>query len=110
VQTTANLGLTIDQLGPWFATLRWRYFGPRPLVEDNSLRSASSALTNLRLGYRIDRRTQFFLDVYNLFDREVNDVEYWYASQLPNESAPVFDRHLHPAEPRTARLTVSHRF
>ena len=26
------------------------------------------------------------------------------------EAAPVFDRHIHPTEPRTFRLTLSHRF
>ncbi len=110
VQTTANVGLTIDQLGPWFGALRWRYFGPRPLVEDNTVRSASSSLTNLRVGYRLSPRTQVSIDVFNLFDNDVNDIEYWYDSQLPNETAPVFDRHIHPAEPRTFRLTFAHRF
>ena len=110
VQTTANVGLTIDQLGPWFGALRWRYFGPRPLVEDNTVRSASSSLTNLRVGYRLSPRTQVSIDVFNLFDNDVNDIEYWYDSQLPNETAPVFDRHIHPAEPRTIRLTFAHRF
>jgi len=110
VATTANLGLTLDQLGPWFGALRFRYFGPRPLNEDNTVRSSGSALTNLRIGYRIDRRTQLALDVYNLFDKEVNDIEYWYDSQLATEASPVFDRHVHPAEPRTFRLTISHRF
>jgi len=74
------------------------------------VRSQASALTNLRLGYRIDARTQVALDVFNLFDRQVNDIEYWYDSQLRNETSPVFDRHIHPAEPRTFRLTFSHRF
>jgi outer membrane receptor protein involved in Fe transport len=74
------------------------------------VRSASSALTNLRIGYRFDRRTQLALDVYNLFDRKVNDIEYWYDSQLRNEAAPVNDRHYHPAESRSYRLTVTHRF
>jgi len=110
VQTTANVGLTIDQLGPWFGALRWRYFGPRPLVEDNSVRSASSSLTSLRVGYRLSPRTQVSIDVFNLFDNDVNDIEYWYDSQLPNETVPVFDRHIHPAEPRTFRLTFAHRF
>ena len=59
--------------------MRLRYFGPRPLIEDNAVRSAASALTNLRAGYRLDRRTQVVLDVYNLFNRRVNDIEYWYA-------------------------------
>ena len=110
VTTTANLGLTIDHLGPWFGALRLRYFGPRPLIEDNSVRSQASALTNLRLGYRFSKQTQLALDVYNLFDRKLNDIEYWYDSQLPNETAASFDRHVHPTEPRTFRLTLSHRF
>lgn len=110
VSSTANLGLTLDQLGPWFGTLRFRYFGPRHLIEDNSVRSSGSALTNLRLGYKFDKRTQVAMDVYNLFDRRVNDVEYWYESQLSNETFPQADRHIHPSEPRTLRLTISHRF
>ncbi len=110
VGTTANLGLSIDQLGPWFGALRLRYFGSRPLIEDNSVRAPGSALINLRLGYRFDRQTSLALDIYNLFDRRVNDIEYWYDSQLAGESSPIFDRHVHPGEPRSARLTISHRF
>lgn len=110
VVTTANLGMTVDQLGPWFGALRFRYFGPRPLLEDNSVRSAGSALTNLRIGYRLSRQSQLALDVYNLFDRQVNDIEYWYDSQLAGEGGPVDDRHIHPSEPRSLRLTFSYRF
>ncbi|NTV68862.1 MAG: TonB-dependent receptor [Azonexaceae bacterium] len=110
VTTTANIGLTIDHLGPWFGAVRLRYFGPRPLVEDISVRSQSSALANLRVGYKFGQRTQLALDVYNLFDRKVNDIEYWYDSQLASEVAPQSDRHIHPTEPRTFRLTLSHKF
>ncbi|MGB4062701.1 MAG: TonB-dependent receptor [Azonexus sp.] len=110
VTTTANIGLTLDHLGPWFGAVRLRYFGPRPLIEDNSVRSQSSALTNLRVGYRFNPRTQLALDVYNLFDRKANDIEYWYDSQLASEGAAVDDRHVHPTEPRSLRLTISHRF
>lgn len=121
VTTTANLGLSLDHFGPWFGALRLRYFGPRPLIEDNSVRSSASALTNLRLGYKLDRRTRVALDVYNLFDRKVNDIEYWYCSALPGEAANPAgcadgtsggydDRHVHPSEPRTFRITVSYRF
>jgi outer membrane receptor protein involved in Fe transport len=110
VTTTANLGLTLDNLGSWFGAVRLRYFGPRPLIEDNSVRSQASALTNLRIGYKFNRQTQLAFDVYNLFDRKANDIEYWYDSQLPGEAAPQFDRHVHPTEPRTVRLTMSYRF
>ena len=110
VTTTANLGVTIDHFGPWFGALRLRYFGPRPLSEDNSVRAPGVALTNLRLGYRLDAGTRVMLDIFNLFDRRANDIEYWYESQLPTESAPASDRHVHPAEPRSLRLTLSIRF
>jgi outer membrane receptor protein involved in Fe transport len=110
VTTTANIGLTLDHLGPWFGAVRLRYFGPRPLIEDNLVRSGASALTNLRIGYKFSQRTQLALDIYNLFDRKVNDIEYWYDSQLASEGAAVDDRHIHPTEPRSLRLTISHRF
>ncbi|MDQ5914264.1 MAG: hypothetical protein QG584_146, partial [Pseudomonadota bacterium] len=110
VATTANLGATVDALGPWFGALRLRYFGPRPLIEDNSVKSNSSAIANLRLGYRVDSKTALMLDVFNLFDRKISDIDYWYESQLRNEAAPVNDIHTHPAEPRTFRLTLTHRF
>jgi outer membrane receptor protein involved in Fe transport len=102
--------MTVDHIGPWFGALRFRYFGSRPLIEDNSVRSAGSLLSNLRLGYRLDKRTQLALDVYNLFDRTVNDIEYWYETQLAGEAAPLADRHIHPTEPRTFRLSIRHQF
>ncbi|MGD9648722.1 MAG: hypothetical protein AB7U73_23630, partial [Pirellulales bacterium] len=67
-------------------------------------------LTNLRIGHRLNRDIDLSLDVFNLFDRKVNDIEYFYESQLAGEAAPVSDRHFHPAEPRTVRLTLRARF
>ncbi|UCV07568.1 TonB-dependent receptor [Dechloromonas denitrificans] len=110
VTTTANLGMTVDDIGPWYGALRLRYFGPRPLIESNSVRSSASTLANLRLGYKFDRQTRLAVDVYNLFDRKVSDIEYWYDSQLPGETAPASDRHVHPTEPRSLRLTLSYLF
>jgi hypothetical protein len=46
------------------------------------------------------------VDVFNVFDRKVNDIQYYYASQLPGESALVADRHVHPGEPRSLRVTL----
>ena len=85
-------------------------FGPRPLVEDDSVRSASTALTNLRVGYKLDARTRIVADVFNLFNRKASDIDYFYASQLRGEAAPVNDIHFHPVEPRTVRMTLTHAF
>ena len=100
----------LRELGPWSASLQLRYLGPGPLIEDNSVRSSSSVLTNLRVSRKLGSNAELTLDVFNLFDREVNDIQYFYESQLPAEAAPVADRHVHPAEPRTARLSLLVRF
>ena len=110
VASTANLGITLANFGPWFGAFRLRHFGPRPLIEDNSVRSASTTIANLRWGYQFDRRTTWAFDVFNLFNRKVSDIDYWYASQLRGEVAPVDDIHTHPVEPRTLRLSLTHRF
>lgn len=110
VTTTANMGVTYEPASPWSGAVRLRYFGPRPLVEDNSVQSAASWLSNVRVSYRFNTRTRLSLDVYNLLNSKANDIEYLYASQLRGETQPVTDRHVHPVEPRTARLTLLHRF
>jgi outer membrane receptor protein involved in Fe transport len=106
IERTASFGVAFDSRGAVFGGLRARYFGPRPLIEDNSVRSASSTLVNARLGYRFGKRAEVALDVLNLLDRKVDDIEYFYESQLAGEAAPVADRHFHPAEPRTVRVTA----
>ena len=45
-------------------------------------------------------------DVHNLFDRKVNDIDYFYESRLRNEPAAVSDVHFHPAEPRSFRVAL----
>ncbi len=110
IDRVASVAATLRDLGPWSATLQMRYLGPGALVEDNSVRSYSSVLTNLRVSRQLGSNAELTLDVFNLFDREVNDIQYFYESQLPGEAAPVADRHVHPAEPRTARLSLQVRF
>jgi outer membrane receptor protein involved in Fe transport len=110
IDRVASVAASVRDLGPWSASLQLRYLGPGALIEDNSVRSLSSTLTNLRVSYRFTPKVEATLDVFNLLDRKANDVQYFYESQLPGEPAPVADRHVHPAEPRSARLTLAVRF
>jgi hypothetical protein len=110
IDRVASVAATLRDIGPWSASLQWRYLGPGPLTEDNRVRSFSSLLTNLRIGRKLGSSAEVTLDVFNLLDRRVNDIQYFYESQLLNEAAPVADRHVHAAEPRTARLSVLMRF
>lgn len=106
IRKVASLGASYDDGGPWSGGVRLRYFGPRPLIEDDSVRSKGSTLINLRASYRLDRRTRLSLDVLNALNRKVSDIDYYYASQLRGEAAPVNDIHTHPAEPRSYRLSL----
>jgi outer membrane receptor protein involved in Fe transport len=91
----------------WQGAVKLRYFGPRPLTEDNSQRSDASILFNAQVGYAVSERSRFRLDVLNLFNRAVDDITYFYTSRLPGEPAEgVADKHFHPAEPRTFRLSM----
>ncbi|MEC7119125.1 MAG: TonB-dependent receptor [Pseudomonadota bacterium] len=118
MEKTASLGLTYQPYEDWDIGLRGRYFGSRPLIEDNSKRATASTLLNAQVTYRPHPDWQARLEVFNLLDRKVNDIEYFYASCLPselstpicaanaNEREGVEDRHVHPAEPRSLRLSV----
>jgi len=110
-ETVASAGIAFDHPSGLSAALRWRYFGPRPLVEDASVRSGSTSIVNGRLGYVVTKTVHVHLDVFNLFDRKDDDIAYFYASRLPGEPAGgVDDVHFHPVERRAARLSVSAAF
>ena len=111
VNKVMSAGLTIDKLQHWSGSLQWRYIGPRPLVEDGSVRSKSTNLFNLRIGYAPSSQWKVGVDIFNLFNRRASDIDYFYVSRLPGEPAEgVADRHIHPVEKRTARLYVTARF
>ncbi len=114
IETQASAGLTAHG-DVFFASLRTRYVGPRPLTEDGSVRSRVAWRVDLRLGARIDERTTITLDALNLLDEADADVEYAYASRRFGEpSGPddggYADVHFHPAEPFALRLAVTTRF
>lgn len=107
----ASGAVTFGNETGWFGALKGRYFGPRPLIEDDSVRSLSSLIFNARAGYRFDSGIRLQLDVLNLFNAKTNQIEYYYLSRLPGEPIDgVADRHVHPAEPLAVRLTLAGRF
>ena len=107
----ASGAVTFGNETGWFGALKGRYFGPRPLIEDDSVRSLSSLIFNARAGYGFDSGMRLQLDVLNLFNAKTNQIEYYYLSRLPGEPIDgVADRHVHPAEPLAVRLTLAGRF
>jgi TonB dependent receptor/Carboxypeptidase regulatory-like domain/TonB-dependent Receptor Plug Domain len=110
-ERVAAVGLSVDRAHRLFGSVGWNYFGPRPLVENNSVRSGATSLVHAQVGYRLSRRHALVLDAFNLLDARHSDVDYFYISRLPGEpSDGVEDVHTHPALPRTLRLGVTFRF
>lgn len=111
LERAVSFGISAVNLGPWSGNLQLRYFGQRALIEDDSVRSQSTALLNGRVSYRIDEWWRVTLDGFNLLDRTASDIDYYYASRLPGEpAAGVNDIHFHPVEPRGFRLTLQAKF
>jgi outer membrane receptor protein involved in Fe transport len=126
----ASAGIRLGEKTGWFSGLRYRYFGPRPLTEDNAFVSPATGLLNGRLGYRFDNGWRVQLDGFNLLDSQSDQITYAYGSLLksdslfamcfPSAGAPtapaavcqtgVMDRVLHPVEPLAIRLTVAGQF
>ena len=109
VEGVAAAGVTWLPGDGWEGSLRVRYLGPGPLIEDNSVRAPSTTLVNA--GISKDFGTfEIGLDILNLLDAEDYDMVYFYESQLAGEAAPVEDIHFHPVHPQTAVLSLKAKY
>lgn len=109
VDRVASMAVTVRDIAHWSGSVQWRYLGSGALIEDNSVRSRASSTLNARVSRHLPwwgRNSELTLDVFNLTNRRTHDIQYFYASRLPGEAAPVADRHVHPAEPRSMRLSL----
>lgn len=117
ITTTFSGGPSVKLPGGWFADLRFRYVGPRPLVEDNSASSRATQLFELSMGYQCLRYTAG-VEIINLFNSNGHDIDYYYGSGLPTDpgfpfpagSSGVNDIHFKQLEPFQARFYLNVRF
>ena len=116
VEGVASFALAVDNVGSglgsgnWFGALQYRYFGPRPLLEDNSVRSRSTATLNGRIGYKFSPTLRVELEGFNLTTRRDSAIDYFCESRLRGEAAAVADIYFHPIESRSFRLSVTAHF
>lgn len=123
----ASAGIRFGEKTGWFSSLRYRYFGPRPLTEDGAFMSPATGLLNGQIGYTFDNGWSVKLEGLNLTDSKSDQITYAYGSFLKTDSlftacqsaSPppaavcangVMDRVLHPVEPLAVRLTVAGNF
>ena len=62
----------------------------RALEEGGIIEGYHASLNASRLGYTITPKLRVWLDVFNLFDKQADDISYFYVSRLPGEPAPAW--------------------
>lgn len=110
IESVVSAGATYRADWGFFGSVRLRYFGPRPLIEDNSVRSPETILVNAQMGYQFNRTWTVTVEVLNLLNRKDHDISYFYESQTTPGGAPQEEIHFHPVEPIQVRAGLTARF
>ena len=84
----------------------FRYFGRRPLIEDDSVTSRADDARRFARRLQISQQARLWLDILNLFNNTgAHQIDYFYPSQFANESGPVYHIHFKPVgAPRCGSL------
>lgn len=110
ITTVFSGGPSIVLPSGWFANLKFRYWGPRALVEDNSAHSRATQLFEMEAGYQCQRYTAA-IQLLNLFNSNGHDIDFFYTTRLQNEPpAGVADYNFKPLEPFAVRFTFTMRW
>ncbi len=108
---TGSFAAYVKDLGPWSGGLEYRYLSAFPLSADNAIQGSGYGEWNSNLRCAFASSWGLALGLYNILNTRANAAEFWYVDRLPGEPAGgVADRHVHPLEPRTMRITVSKNF
>ncbi len=122
LSAVASLGVTVDK-PHYAASVRMRYFGPRPLDTQGDAYSSPSTLLNAEYTAKLSGRRRLTIGLFNVLNAHPDDVTYYYASWLPQDAslanvhnagvnpalggAGINDYHFHPSEARTVRVQYS---
>jgi len=134
VRWVAAAGATMQDFKGLSASLRLRYFGPRPLTSDALYTSPATALVNFGATYKFNSNWSLVGEVLNVLNRRDHDIDYAYVSQIApatglglpatppatlagqeavaaavNANA-AFTRVMHPVEPIQARFRLRYSF
>jgi hydrogenase/urease accessory protein HupE len=110
IESVVAAGITAHDWHGLSASLRLRYFGPRPLVEDDSVRSDRTLLLSAGVEWKFWEHWRLSAELFNLLDRHDHDIEYFYESQISPSAAPLEQKHVHPVEPISLRVGLTAQF
>jgi hypothetical protein len=108
IRGVGKIAVSVDNIGAFFGSMQFRYFGKRPLIEDNSVQSGDTITLNGQIGYKISNDVKVFMQGFNLLNTHAHAIDYYYTSRLPGEpTAGVNDLHFHPIESRSLRINIA---
>jgi hypothetical protein len=101
---TSTGGLSIKQ-NKWSASLRYRYLGHRPAVEDNSIIAKGYFIMDAVFNYQC-KKFLLGLSAENIFNQKWKEAQFATESQLKNETTPVTEIHFTPGTPFYLKASV----
>ena len=99
----------------WGGSLNYRYFGPRPLTEDDTVKSSPAGSVSGMLSATIYDNWILRMEIFNLLNSKIDRIQYSYPTRLkyepigPDEGG-YSDRVVSPYHGRNFRISVSHNF
>ncbi|NBU99776.1 MAG: TonB-dependent receptor [Spirochaetia bacterium] len=99
----------------WGGSLNYRYFGPRPLTEDDTVKSSPAGSVSGMLSATIYDNWILRMEIFNLLNSKIDRIQYSYPTRLkyepigPDEGG-YSDRVVSPYPGRNFRISVSHNF
>ena len=111
VENAGELGISAVK-GQWEASVRVRYLGAYPLIEDDSLRADAETMVNLRGAWKPGNFT-VYAEVLNAFDAHGKDIVYYYAANVASLDPPgveVDGLMSRAEEPRTLRVGIKYQY
>ena len=86
-----------------------KFIADRPANEDNSITAEGYFVTDINLGYQINK-FDIMLSVANVFNVDWNETQFATTSQLADETTPVTEIHFTPGTPFFAKVGVTYKF
>lgn len=112
VTTVFSGGPSVRLPNGLFGNLRYRYWGPRYLIEDASASSRATNIFEMACGYECERYT-VALQIFNLFNSNSHDIDFFDVTAYPSDknfNAGVQDILFKPVQPFSARVSFTLRW
>ncbi len=102
-------GLSFQRKDGFNGSLRYRYMGDRPAIEDNSIIAKGYFIADAILNYSKSGYT-IGVSVENIFDQQWKETQFNTESRLKNEAQPVSEIHFTPGTPLAFKIRFTKTF